>query len=274
MDNIITEKTNPETATDNLPKDLLHPGGTVERVMDYISATAICEQPLFALGAALTLCGLLYGRRYSDASGQRTNVFCIGVGYTSAGKDHALKALTRILSAGVFLEGYNAKLGGGRGSGVLSSTPVAYLIPAGQDRMRAPGTDGEEALAWNVIDQVIPAPYPVSAADLVRSDWFPSEVGETAGADAAARIRRYPSFRAYGGAEPDDAMLDAVRLTGRSVWNTRWLLIIPAGALHTDRETALDAFIDGVDTDRDGEKDISGVTDIRIGFKTYSHSGR
>ena len=47
MDNIITEKTNPETATDNLPKDLLHPGGTVERVMAYISATAICEQPLF-----------------------------------------------------------------------------------------------------------------------------------------------------------------------------------------------------------------------------------
>ena len=100
MNNITPQKPNPETATDNLPKDLLHPGGTVERVMDYISATAICEQPLFALGAALTLCGLLYGRRYSDASGQRTNVFCIGVGYTSAGKDHALKALTRILSAG------------------------------------------------------------------------------------------------------------------------------------------------------------------------------
>ena len=194
-----------------------------------------------------------------------------------SGNDHYYDSswfATRILSAGVFFENYNAKLGDSKASGVLGSTPVAYLIPAGQDRMRAPGTDDGEAQTWTVIDQVIPAPYPVGAAELASSDWFPYEGGETAGADAAARIRRYPSFRAYGGAEPDDAMLDAVRLTGRSVWNTRWLLIIPAGALHTDRETALDAFIDGVDTDRDGAKDISGVTDIRIGFKTYSHSGR
>lgn len=85
-------------ATDNLPMDLLHPGGMVEKVMDYINETAICQQPAFALAAALTLCGLLYGRRYRDESNQRTNLFFMGVGHTSAGKDHALKATSRILS--------------------------------------------------------------------------------------------------------------------------------------------------------------------------------
>ena len=101
MENTSLEQSlNCATATDNLPKDLLHPGGSVECIMDYINATAICEQPLFALAAALTLCGLLYGRRYEDESGQRTNLFFMGVGYTSAGKDHALKSIIRILAAG------------------------------------------------------------------------------------------------------------------------------------------------------------------------------
>lgn len=86
-------------AADNLPLDLLHPGGMVETIMTYINETAICQQPTFALAAALTLCGLLYGRRFRDESGQRTNLFFMGVGYTSAGKDHAIKSISRILSA-------------------------------------------------------------------------------------------------------------------------------------------------------------------------------
>ena len=87
------------TAIDNLPKDLLHPGGLVEKVMDYINETAICPQPLFALASALTLCGLLFGRRFADESNQRTNLFFMGVGGTSSGKDYALKAISNILSA-------------------------------------------------------------------------------------------------------------------------------------------------------------------------------
>ena len=59
-------------------------------------------------------------------------------------------------------------------------------------------------------------------------------------------------------------MLANTRLVGRSVWNTRWLLIIPAGALLNDRDQALDTLIgDGHD----------GVQDIQIGFETYSNSG-
>ena len=40
-----------------------------------------------------------------------------------------------------------------------------------------------------------------------------------------------------------------------------------------DREAALSAFIDGVDSNRDGTPDSTGVSDIRVGLKTYSNSG-
>ena len=84
-------------AENNLPKDLQHPGGFVEEAMNWINATAVCPQPIFALASALCLAGTLYGRHFKDESGQRTNLFVIGVGFTSCGKDHALKAVSRAL---------------------------------------------------------------------------------------------------------------------------------------------------------------------------------
>ena len=50
------------------------------------------------------------------------------------------------------------------------------------------------------------------------------------------------------------------RLIGRSVWNTRWLLIIPGGTLQADPNEGLRLF-------------INGVSDIQIFFKTYAYSG-
>ena len=88
------------TAIDNLPLDLKHPGGLVETVFSYIDRTARCRQPLFALGAALTFCGLLFGRRYRDETDQRTNLFTFVIGHTSAGKDHAIKSIIKMLDAG------------------------------------------------------------------------------------------------------------------------------------------------------------------------------
>ena len=83
----------------NLPLDFQHPGGFVEDVMNYINETAVCEQPMFALGAALTLAGTLFSRKVQASDGQRTNVFVMAIGYTSCGKDHALKSIARILDS-------------------------------------------------------------------------------------------------------------------------------------------------------------------------------
>ena len=50
------------------------------------------------------------------------------------------------------------------------------------------------------------------------------------------------------------------RLVGRSVWNTRWLLIIPGRTLSANADAGLDTFIDN-------------VTDIKLFFQTYGMSG-
>ncbi|MBQ9432241.1 MAG: hypothetical protein IJU44_11895 [Kiritimatiellae bacterium] len=174
---------------------------------------------------------------------------------------------THISSAGIHFEGFD--------DSVLAKTPSVYLVPVGEDRMRAVG-DPETVISWKVVDQTIPAPYAIGSAKLDDPDWTPLYDGNTGGNDLGARIRKHPSFRVYyddEGKEPSDDALDCTRLVGRSAWNTRWLLIIPAGTLGADREEALSAFINGIDSDRDGCLDFQGVSDIKIGLKTYSTSG-
>ncbi len=174
---------------------------------------------------------------------------------------------THISSAGVHFENYDRK--------VFANTPVAYLVPVGEDRMRAVG-DPDTVLSWKIVDQTIPAPFAIGSTKLDDPDWTPLLNGNSGGNDVGARIRKHPSFRAYYGGkydEPGNDSLDCTRLIGRSAWNTKWLLIIPAGAMNSDREAALAAFIGGVDQNRDGKLEYEGVSDIKIGLKTYSTSG-
>ena len=186
---------------------------------------------------------------------------------------------TKIASAGVWFENYNARAADYSGQeSAFAATPNVYLVPVGTDLMRVPGSDGAEIAGFDVVDQTVPVPYPVTAAEIAEANWLPSYLkGEFGGVDAVTRIRRHPSFRAsYGpeGSQPSDAQLDAVRLTGRSVWNTKWMLVIPAGTLNSNREKALKAFIGGLDVNGDGQIDLKGVSDIKIGFKTYSYGGK
>ncbi|MCQ2389899.1 MAG: LamG domain-containing protein [Kiritimatiellae bacterium] len=185
---------------------------------------------------------------------------------------------TRIAAAGLWFDGYNGKEEGYKGNALLANTPVAYLVPIGKDCMRVPGVEEGTIMQFSVQDQVVPAPFAIGSTHLDDAKWVPSMLdGDYAGADSAAKIRRHPSFRAYfdatGENGPDDDKLDATRLIGRSVWNTKWLLVIPGGGMNADREKALSVFINGSDVNRDGQRDLTPVSDIRIGFKTYSHSG-
>ena len=199
----------------------------------------------------------------------------ISHGYNFFGKelvggDSALDATyyaTHIAAAGIHFEGYD--------DDALAKTPTAYLVPVGEDRMRAVG-DRSTVLSWKVVDQTIPAPFAIGSTQLDDPDWTPLYDGNTGGNDLGARIRRHPSFRAYYDdvdKDPDDESLDCTRLVGRSAWNTKWLLIIPAGSLGANRDEALSAFVNGIDSDRDGTLDFKGVKDIKIGLKTYSASG-
>jgi hypothetical protein len=168
---------------------------------------------------------------------------------------------TKIRNVGVWFEGYNSAL--------LSHTPRVYLIPAGQDVFRSP-SDGGNIIQWTVVEQRLPIPFPVSSADLVNPadpvtrfgstrTWSPTLDSVSGG---FADIRRFSEFRAYhdSGSFDQAQTVNDSRLIGRSVWNTRWLLIIPAANLLHNREEGLDRF-------------INNITDIKILFQTYASSG-
>jgi hypothetical protein len=154
---------------------------------------------------------------------------------------------TKIRAAGIRFEGYPVDQ--------LTRTPYVYLIPAGLDRMTVPNSHTLQARAWNVVEQVIPAPILTGPADLSRPDWIASL--DTLGG-MLNEIRKFSSFRAA--VTEGDPVLNVTRLVGRSVWNDGWLLIIPGQFMHINPETGRDIFLDH-------------VTDIKLTFETYGYSG-
>lgn len=170
---------------------------------------------------------------------------------------------TRIAGAGVAFTGYNKPAAGTNGTPPLAVTPQVYLIPAGKDFFRAPG-DADTILQYGIVDQTVPMPYNVGNSELDNPDWLPIYDGLTGGVDLGSRLRKYGSFRASIDGQNEEA--GSTRLIGRSVWNSRWYLIIPFGSMNNDREAARNAFIEGSDT-------YPGVSDIRLGLRTYSHEG-
>jgi hypothetical protein len=111
-----------------------------------------------------------------------------------------------------------------------------------------------------VLDERVPTPLPAIHSQLDYSNWIPlldsleGRLGEP---------RRYSMFRAYhdgGDVVNFDELVTDSRLIGRSVWNTRWILIIPGRVLNADPNVGLQRF-------------IQQVSDIKLIFQTYSYSG-
>ncbi len=164
---------------------------------------------------------------------------------------------TRVRGVGVWFEDYAAL--------PLANTPRVYLIPVGADVLRSPSSNDFRTREWSVSDQVLPVPFPIGAQELAEPTWTPLQDMLSG---PFGEIRRFSSFLAYHYEEPldEDQLTADSRLIGRSVWNARWMLIIPGGTLLYDPADGLDTFIEG-----DGISD--GVSDIKIFFKTYAYSG-
>lgn len=172
---------------------------------------------------------------------------------------------TRIRSVGTWFADY-ADL-------PLADDPRIYIFPVGADVLRSPSGDDFETREWQVVDQVIPVPFPLGSGDLEDYAWNPSDNLSGAPTD----IRRYPRIRAYHLSEPfnDAEVIADSRLVGRSVWNRRWMIIIPGGTFLNDPQEGLDTFIQGRRIPGGGDaRDGDGVDDIRIFFKTYAYSGQ
>jgi hypothetical protein len=157
---------------------------------------------------------------------------------------------TKIASVGVWFDGYDTNR--------LARMPYVYLLPAGSDVMRPRNTQGQLRF-WSVVEQLLPLPYPITQADMQQPGWIPSIDGVQG---QMYQIKPYASFQAFPYDEslaPDEITTDT-RLIGRSVWNTRWVLVIPGSALMADPEQGLTRFVEDVD-------------DIYINFETYSYAG-
>jgi hypothetical protein len=183
-----------------------------------------------------------------------------------AGGDNAYDSshfATKVRSVGIWFTNYDCVTDGSQGV-YLANQPRVYLLPLGQDIMRSPTGLGDTLRQWQVLDQAIPLPFPIGTGDLDDPDWIPIYDTLT---DEWAQARRYPSMRAYHdhGFNVGEMSYNS-RLVGRSVWNTRWVLILPAGTLNNDRTHALDWFIGGA-------TGTNGVSDIKLFFQTYSYSG-
>lgn len=172
---------------------------------------------------------------------------------------------TRIRGIGTWFEDY---------AGLpLANTPRMYLIPIGADVMRSPDADDFSVRQWQILDQVVPVPLPLGATDLDAHDWLPSidnQIGDP------TEIRRYSQYLAYHFAEPFDIdqVATSSRLVGRSVWNRKWMMIIPGASFLNNPDDGLDTFINGqLIPGGDGERDGNGVDDIHLFFTTYSYSG-
>jgi hypothetical protein len=86
------------------PAHLLAVPGFIEQVIAHNLATATRPQPVLALAAAICLQAVLAARKVRDERGNRTNLYCVGIAPSGAGKDHARKVNKNILFAADLVE--------------------------------------------------------------------------------------------------------------------------------------------------------------------------
>lgn len=195
-------------------------------------------------------------------------------GRNLAGGDNAYDAshaATKVRSMGVWFKNYDITYNTNAAGPGLANQPRVYLIPVGEDVLRSPSRNAPRLRHWKVMDQAIPLPYDIGGAQVDNPDWQPVIDSLR---EPFAQIRRFASFRAYhdgGEFDPAEASTNG-RLVGRSVWNTRWLLIIPGRALLSDPVEGIERFIHGALVDGNRQSSTA-VSDIKLFFQTYSISG-
>ena len=194
-------------------------------------------------------------------------------GLELCGGDHVYSTssyATVISNAGIVLPGYvgmDTSIGGPpldstNAPFILSATPYVYLIPCGNDIMRAPPLgDTDTVRSWTVQDQALPLPFNLGRTDFNSNQFFSANGTLN---EKPWIIRKHQAFRAVADKELFNAAppleYSSNRLIARSAWNTRWKIVIPAINLLTDEKAALDRF-------------VSSVTDVQLYLRTYSHSG-
>ena len=227
-------------------------------------------------GSGLPVPGIVL--TFGTVIGEGLNLF----GQPLAAGDHDFSAssfATKIFAVGVDFDGYigmdnpigtGAVTNAATAPNALSATPYVYLIPVGVDSMRTPPLgDTSTVRTWSVDDLAVPLPFNVSANDFASNPMYTSANSLT---EPLFTVRKHQAFRpvsttaafntsiygANGALEPSQYTNN--RLIGRSVWNSKWKLVIPGNTLLSDPNQGLNQF-------------INSVKDVKLYFITYSYSG-
>lgn len=275
----------PGTDGDANWKDVLE-RGRMDNLLTDPDVRRLCMQIDRGNGLAVPGIVLEFATTISDGN----NLF----GQPLAAGDHTYNSssyATKIFAAGIALPGYkgmdvpapNSSAVSSTGSvspadpnlafldsSALSATPYVYLIPVGVDSMRSPPLGDESAIrTWSVQDVTIPIPFNIGSSDFSTKKLWQS-------ADSLSEplfsIRKHQAFRPVPTAEVftpniyngigglSRSQFTNSRLVGRSVWNSRWKIVIPGHTLLNDPTEGLNRF-------------IQSVKDIKLHFVTYSYSG-
>jgi len=195
-------------------------------------------------------------------------------GWPAGGGDSAYNSSvysTKIISVGIWFSSYDSSANG------LVQFPNAWLVPVGEDVVRAAGANDFSYRHWKVFDQKIPVPNNfLGSPPNFSGNWIPINFSLNGQLGAVGGQRQYNAMDAT--TENQSIPLDTAHiqtdsgLIGRSVWNTQWMLIIPGvSLLGSNPDEGLQRFIAGALAG--GQRTGNGVTDIKIFFQTYSYSG-
>ena len=145
-----------------------------------------------------------------------------------------------------------------------------YLIPVGADSMRSPPLgDTTGVRTWNVDDVTIPMPYNIGGSSYSSQPFYTSANSLT---EPLFAVRGNQAFRpvsstvafntsiygANGALQP--SQFTNRRLIGRSIWNSKWKLVIPGRTMLADPNAGLARF-------------VNSVKDVKLYFITYSYAG-
>ena len=224
-------------------------------------------------GSGLPVPGIILS--FSTVVADGLNLF----GQPLAAGDHTFSSssfATKVFSVGVDFDGYigmDNPTGGVATNttdpNALAATPYIYLVPVGMDSMRSPPLgDAGTVRTWSIDDVAVPLPFNVSAADFsttpfyIASDSLSEPLYEERKDQAFRPVSTITAFTTsiYGANALSRTQFSNSRLIGRSVWNSKWKLIIPGKTLLADPNQGLDRF-------------IQTVTDVKLFFITYSYSG-
>jgi hypothetical protein len=152
----------------------------------------------------------------------------------------------------------------------MAATPYLYLVPVGVDSMRSPALgDASDVRTWSVDDIAIPLPFNIGGSEFSSAQLYQSSDSLS---EEPFAIRKHQAFRPISDATLFSPNIYSAsggltrsqwtnsRLIGRSVWNSKWKLIIPGETLLNNPDEGLERF-------------IRTVRDVKLHFITYSYSG-